>query len=103
MWGYGKSVRIQTARNVLTVVLASEGMENLWARFISIGNLVLSHPNYSVYITNVILAEHYKGSNSCGNMTLVQSRNSSRNVWTHTLILALKARHKISSRWLEMM
>ena len=30
---------------------------------------------------------------SCGNMTLVQLHNSSKNVWTHTVILALRARH----------
>ncbi len=40
---------------------------------------------------------------SCGNMTLVQLRNSSKNVWTHTVILALRARHQISPRWLETM
>jgi len=40
---------------------------------------------------------------SCGKMTLVQSRNSSKDVWTHTVILAFRARHQISPRWLEMM
>jgi len=40
--------------------------------------------------------------NSFGNMTVVQSRNTSEDVWTHTVILTLRARHQISLRWPEM-
>ncbi len=36
---------------------------------------------------------------SCSNMTLVRLRNSSKNVWTHTVTLALRARHQMSSKW----
>jgi len=38
---------------------------------------------------------------SCSDMTLVQLRNFSMTAWTHTVILALRARHQISPRWLE--
>ena len=42
---------------------------------------------------------------SSGNMILVRLRTSSKNVWTHacahTVILALRARHQISPRWLK--
>ena len=34
--------------------------------------------------------------NGCGNMTLVQSRNLSMNVWMRMVILALSVRHQIS-------
>lgn len=33
------------------VIFAIEGMENLWAQLIFIGNLVLSHPDYGAYIS----------------------------------------------------
>jgi len=36
-------------------------------------------------------------------MTLVQSRKLLKNVWTHTVVLALKARHRISPRCLKLM
>ncbi len=39
----------------------------------------------------------------CGNTTLMQLRTTLSNVWTHTVILALRARHHISPRWLEVM
>jgi len=42
--------------------------------------------------------------NSYGDVTLVQLRNLSKNVWMHMaiMILALRARHQISPWWLEM-
>ena len=40
--------------------------------------------------------------NSFGNMTVVQTQNTSEDVWTHTVILTLRARHQISLRWPEM-
>lgn len=40
--------------------------------------------------------------NICGNTTLVHLRNLSKNVWIHTVILALNVMYHISLGWLEM-
>lgn len=41
--------------------------------------------------------------NSCCNMTLMQLRNSWRNVCTHTVILQPRAKHQRNPRWLRKM
>jgi len=38
---------------------------------------------------------------SCGNLTVMQLRNLSNYVMTHTAILAIRARHQNSPWWLE--